>query len=91
MVSTFGLHHLASIQEAADTKLILHAADAYRRGVAKIDTHSADTDVFILCLGHCDSLPHDTLFVTGSEQRKRKIPLVAIREALGELKTKGLI
>ena len=87
MISTSGLHqHLASSQEEADTKLIFHAANAYRRGVANIDIYSADMDVFILCLGHCDILPDDTLFVTGSKQRKRKISLAAIREALSELK-----
>ena len=97
-MSTSGSHqHLASSQEEADTTLIFHAPDAYRRGVAKKkkkkknDIHSADMDIFILCLGHCESLPDDPLFVTGSKQRKRKIPLAAIREAFGELKTKALI
>ena len=47
VMPTTSLHqHLASFQEVADTKIILHAADAYSRGVAKIDIHSADTDVF---------------------------------------------
>lgn len=40
VVSMTGRHdYLASNQEEADTKLILHAGDAYRRGVSKIDIH----------------------------------------------------
>ena len=74
VISTTGLHeHLASNQEEADTKLILHATDAYRRGVSKIDITSADTDVLVLCLGHFERLADDTIFVTGSKQRRRKL------------------
>ena len=51
VVSTTGLHeYKASYQEEADTKLIHHATSAYRREVTKIDIHSADTDVLVLCL-----------------------------------------
>ena len=55
MISIAGNYqHLASSQEEADTKINLHAVDAYRQGATKIDIHLADTDVFILCLGHFD-------------------------------------
>ena len=54
-------------------KSILRAVDASRQGATKIDIPSSDNDVFILCLGHFDQLPEDTLFVTGSGQRRQKI------------------
>ena len=92
VISTTSLHeHLASNQEEADTKLILHATDAYRIGVSKIDIHSADTDVLVLCLGHFERLPDDTRFVTGSKQRRRKINLSAIHHAIGDVTTRALI
>ena len=92
VMSTTGLHqHLASNQIETDTKIILRATDAYSRGVAKIDIHSADTDVFILSLGHFDSLCEHIIIAIGSKQRQRKIPLAVIRKALGDLKAKALI
>ena len=92
VVSTTGLNeYLAINQEEADTKLILHATDAYKRGVTKIDIHSADMDVLVLCLGHFEKLPEDTLFVTGRKQKKQKINLSAIRHAIGDVTTKALI
>ena len=52
-----------------------YAADAYSIGVANIDIYSADTDVLILSLDHFDSLPEDTIFVTGKKNRgKVKYP-----------------
>ena len=83
--------HLASSQEEADTKIIIHAVDAYRQGATKIDIHSADTDVFILCLGHFDQLPEDTLFVTEGGQKRQKIKLAAVCDALGDLKIEFLL
>lgn len=65
--------------------------DASRQGAAKNDIHSADTDVFILCLGHFDKLPEDTLFVTGSVPSRRKIKLAAVRNAFYGLQTRALI
>ena len=53
---------LASSQEEADTKMILHAVEV---GETKINIHSFDTDVFILC-------PKDTLFVTEVVRGDRK-------------------
>ena len=92
VVSTTGHHeYKASNQGEADTKLILHATGAYRRGVTKIDIHSADTDVLVLCLGQFEKSPEDTLFVTGSKQNRRKINLSANRHAIVDVTTKALI
>lgn len=92
VISTTGLHqHLASNQEEADTKLILHATFAYSEGALRLDIHSADTDVLVLCLGHFERLPEDTVFVTGSKQRRRKINLSAIRHVIGDVTAKALI
>lgn len=41
--------NLQSNQEEADTKIILHAADATSDG-AMVQVHSSDTDVFVLAL-----------------------------------------
>ena len=46
--------------------------------MTKIDTHSADTDVLVLCPGHFERLQEDTLFVTGSKQKRRTINLLAL-------------
>ena len=93
VISTTELHqHHASNQEETDTKIILHAADPYSGGVLQKLIFIQLTRRFLFCaFFHSDSLPEDTIFVTGSKQRKRKIALTVIRKNLGYLKTRALI
>ena len=60
--------HLRSSQEEADTKIILHAADAASHGATEININSPDTDVFILALRRYPQLCRDVNFVTGTGQ-----------------------
>ena len=82
--------HLDSDQEEADTKLILHAADATAQGATEINVFSPDTDVFILLLRRYPELCRDVNFITGTGQRHRVIKLQPIAEGLGRRKIGAL-
>ncbi len=75
--------HLHSQQEEADTKLLLHAAEATASGASIINIHSPDTDVFVLALRRYPELCTNTHFVTGVGTKRRVIPLGPIYGALG--------
>lgn len=79
-----------SNHEEADTKLILHAIDAAVNGATQINIHSPDTDVFVLSIRRYPQLCKETYFVTGTGQRRRKISLRPIYEALGPNKAAAL-
>ena len=66
--------HLQSIQEEADTKMMLHALYATADGATEIQIHSPDTD---------PDLCENTSFVTGKGQNHRVINLAPIVQALG--------
>lgn len=80
------VQHLRSSHEEADTKLILHAADATLRGASTIDIHLPDTDVVILALRRYPMLCSRTSCIVGSGKKKRQIALKPIYNALGEEK-----
>lgn len=82
--------HLESIQEEADTKLLLHAVDATQLGASSIAIHLPDTDVFILALRRYPVRCSNTSFVTGTGQRRCVIPLQPIYEKLGPLRAAAL-
>ena len=84
------MRYLASDQEEADTKLLLHALDVTARGATEIEIHSPDTDVFILALRRYPELCSNTSFVTGTSTRHRKIPLEPIYTSLGPSKIAAL-
>ena len=44
------VQHLRSLQEEADTRMILHSIDAVRRGATELYIHSPDTDMLILTI-----------------------------------------
>ena len=81
---------LQSNQEEADTKMILHAADATSDGAMEIHIHSPDTDVFVLALRRYPELCADASFVTGKGRNRRAIKLQPIVQALGEARTAAL-
>ena len=60
------VHHLESSHEEADTKIILHAADAVTRGVTKLDILSPDTHVLVLCIRRLADLTTDKHFIKGT-------------------------
>ena len=70
--TTYPVDELACSQEEADTKLILHAYYAAKRGASKIDIFSPDTDVFVLAIHHfqCFVITQISLLgkVTNSDQ-----------------------
>ena len=78
--------HLESSQEAADTKLLLHAVNATSSGATCIEMVSPDTDVFVLSLRRYSQLCENTFFVTSKGERYRKIKLGPIVHALGPAK-----
>ena len=47
--------------------------------------------MLVLCLGQFEKTPEDTLFVTESKQKRRKINLSVIRHAIVDVTTKALI
>ena len=44
--------HLSSVQEEADTNIMLHVSDAKSKGAIKVVIHSPDTDVLVLVTRH---------------------------------------
>ena len=82
--------YLNSDQEEADTKLILHAADATACGATSIDICSPDTDVFILAIHRYPDLCKNTNFVTGIGKNHRTIQLSQVYDALGHSKAAAL-
>jgi len=81
---------LSSIQEEADTKLILHSLDATSNGATSIRIHSPDTDVLVLAIRRYPFFCQDTCFVTGVAQKHRVIQLQPIYNALGPNKAAAL-
>jgi len=57
---------LSSTQEVADTKLILHALDAAKRGAMKLSIVAQDTDVLVLAVRCYSELPSESFFVSGN-------------------------
>jgi hypothetical protein len=82
--------YLASEQEEADTKLMLHACDAKSRGATTIEIHSADTDVLVLAIQCYPNLCQDTVFVTSTGAHHRYIPIGPVYHALGAIKSAAL-
>ena len=86
------VQNLQSNQEEADTKIILHAADATSDGAMEIQVHSPDTDVFVLVLFLFlyPELCANVSFVTGNGRNRRAIKLQPIVQALREARTAAL-
>ena len=84
------IEDLASIQEEADTKIILHSIDATVNGATSLDIHSPDTNVLVLAIRRYPSLCENTSFITGAAKKRRVIPLEPIYSALGSQKAAAL-
>ncbi|KAG1689630.1 hypothetical protein GQR58_007711 [Nymphon striatum] len=70
--------HLSSNHEEADTRLILHAADASQQGYERCVLQCRDTDVLVLAVAHRDSLPSETWFSMGLKVKRPFIPIHSI-------------
>ncbi|KAG1649565.1 Mpv17-like protein 2 [Nymphon striatum] len=70
--------HLSSNHEEADTRLILHAADASQQGYERGVLQCRDTDVLVLAVAHRDSLPSETWFSMGLKAKRPFIPIHSI-------------
>ncbi len=76
--------HLNSSQEEADTRILLHAMDASKRGSTSICINSPDTDVLVLAVWCYGNICPDTSVVVGVGSKQRMIKLGPLHEALGE-------
>ena len=66
---------LKSTHEEADTRLILHAEDAYRHGFNGCLLQCRGTDVLVLALGFRDKLSPELWLSTGSPSKHSFIPV----------------
>ena len=82
--------HLASSQEEADTKIILHSVYATINGASSIDIYSPDTDVLVLAIRRYPRLCPNTNFITGAGKNHRTIVIGQIYRALGAKKSSAL-
>jgi hypothetical protein len=79
------LTHLRSTHEEADTRILLHCADASHVGFSRIVVSSPDTDVAILCIHFCKRLVNtkELWMKTGIKERERFIPIHSIADKYG--------
>ena len=66
------VRHLTTTQEEADTKIILHAADAREQDYHRVIVQSKDTDVLVLLIHH--ELPPE-VWMNSSTSKKKKMML----------------
>lgn len=77
--------------EEADTRMLLHTADAVSKGFDKITIHTVDTDVVVLAVSCVPKLEIEELWVAfGTGIHLRYIPAHAIASSLGPDKSKAL-
>ena len=72
------IEQLQSDHEEADTRLILHAANALRAGQSQVTVQSPDTDVFLLLTHHWSKMKSqgaELWFQTGTGLKERLIPI----------------
>ena len=74
---------LRSTQEEADTRLLLHALYAARKGYRSVVISSEDTDVFILCLAFKSFIPATIYVKCGTQARTRYISVTQVVEHHG--------
>ncbi|XP_065188521.1 uncharacterized protein LOC135819273 [Sycon ciliatum] len=92
--STLSRHQvsrLTSNHEEADTRLILHAADAVQQGFPDVVIRSPDTDVAVIAIGSASSIPGRLIFQTGTQQRRRFIDLTQLSQKLGPLVSSAIV
>ena len=77
--------------EEADTRMILHAADAGCKGIRRIMIKTVDTDVVVLAVAHKQQIACDELWIAfGVGNHFRYIAAHELAAALGSEKAKAL-
>ena len=74
--------HLHSSQEEADTRMLLHAVDATKRGTRSICIQSPDTDVLVIALWCAPALCSDISMLVRTGSKHRTLNLRSIYESL---------
>lgn len=78
--------------EEADTRLLLHAADAAKCGFKKIMLRTVDTDVVVIAVATFNDLALSELWVAfGVGKHLRYLPVHVIASSLGQLKSRALL
>ena len=79
------IEELCSIQEEADTRIILHCHHiAHSRSESTIIVRSPDTDVFVLLLHFTQKLEQKVLFDTGVGNKRRLIDVQHVIREVGQ-------
>lgn len=73
---------LAANHEEADTRLILHALDAYQRNYKRIAVICRDTDVLLLLLFHLGNLSAEVWMIAGTAKQRKCFPVHSIARNL---------
>ena len=77
--------------EEADTRMILHAADAGRRGLRRIMIRTVDTDVVVLAIANIQNISCDELWLAfGAGKHFRYIPAHGLATSLGRGRSTAL-
>ena len=69
------INQLSATHEEADTRLLLHAADANSSGYQRVVINSRDTNVLVLALGLLDRLEPEIWFCSGTSKKRKYIPV----------------
>ena len=78
--------------EEADTRLLLHAADAATDGCRRIMLRTVDTDVVVLCTSLFEQMNLTELWILfGTGKTRRLIPAHTIAQTLGPQKAMSLL
>ena len=77
------IEELVTVQEEADTRMLLHAAHASKNACQSVIVRSPDTDVAFLCLYFAGEILKPLYFETGVKDSHRVIDVKAMATALG--------
>ena len=75
---------LNSNHEEADTRMLLHAKHAAVDTDDKIIIKTSDTDVFVLCIAMQRAIDKDIVFMTGTGNNFKLIPIQKIADTMDE-------
>ena len=76
--------------EEADTRVIIHAFDAARKGSQKLLIRTVDTDILVLAIAYVERLGVQELWVAfGTGKKFRYLAAYEISQALGSAKIKS--
>ena len=84
------LKHIETIQEEADTRMLLHAAHASKTWT-NIVMKSPDTDVFVLALSFCSHINENLYFHTAKGRESQITDLSKLHSHLGQEKCDALV